>query len=247
MDNLRSWGVSYNNREYETIENYTESITYKIVVARYNENIDWLLPKEKNIIVYNKGPIPNKNIYKMPYKHFLKSVPNLGRESHTYLHYVIENYYNLPDIVLFTQGDTSDHKIKNDVNIIDTMINEAKMYGKSIPSKFKGKNKWLTPYWNQSVTSGGCIPINPDNHWKSMKYENNQFIVFHDWFVKYIQPEFPNENDYAVYTNGLFAVKKEIILKNSIDFYKKLIKRLVHSSDPVEGHFFERSWYYIFK
>ena len=247
MDKLRSWGTSYNNVEYEHIENYTEPITYKIVVARYNENIDWLLPKEKNIIVYNKGALPNKNSYKMPYKHFMELLPNVGRESHTYLHYVIENYYNLPDIVLFTQGNTSDHKIKNDVNIIDEMIIQAKLYGKSIPKKYYGKHKWFTPYWNNYVTSGGAIGINPDNHWKSMKYENNQFIVFHDWFVKYIQPEFPDKNDYAVYPNALFAVKKEIILKKSIDFYKNLIKRLVHSSDPVEGHFFERSWYYIFK
>lgn len=30
-------------------------MSYKIIVARYNENIDWLNSEMKNCIVYNKG------------------------------------------------------------------------------------------------------------------------------------------------------------------------------------------------
>ena len=30
-------------------------MSYKIVVARYNENIDWLDPVMNNCIIYNKG------------------------------------------------------------------------------------------------------------------------------------------------------------------------------------------------
>lgn len=31
------------------------SSTYKIVVARYNENIEWLQSEMDNCIIYNKG------------------------------------------------------------------------------------------------------------------------------------------------------------------------------------------------
>ena len=37
------------------------------------------------------------------------SLPNVGRESHTFLHYIIENYNNLPDEILFSQYDPMDH------------------------------------------------------------------------------------------------------------------------------------------
>ena len=77
-------------------------MSYKIVVARYNENIEWLNNEKLNCIFYNKGKqlnIDNEVI-----------LPNVGRESETYLHYIITNYDDLPDVVVFTQARISDHK-----------------------------------------------------------------------------------------------------------------------------------------
>jgi len=63
----------------------------EIVVARYNENLSWLkkLPKDIIITVYNKG---NDDINIPSIK-----LPNIGRESHTYLYHIIKNYNNLAD------------------------------------------------------------------------------------------------------------------------------------------------------
>ena len=64
---------------------------YKIIIARYNENINWLNSLVNNCIIYNKGEkldIDNQIILK-----------NVGRESHTYLNYIISNYENLPNII----------------------------------------------------------------------------------------------------------------------------------------------------
>lgn len=76
-------------------------MSYTIVVARYNENIDWLLPEMKNCIIFNKGkPIGLTNEI---------SLPNVGREADTYLNYIIQYYNAFPDVVVFTQGNISDH------------------------------------------------------------------------------------------------------------------------------------------
>ena len=74
-----------------------------IVVARYNENLDWLkdIPKNFNIIIYNKG-------LEDLTRPFIK-IPNVGRESHTYLYHIITNYNNLADITIFCQGDSIFH------------------------------------------------------------------------------------------------------------------------------------------
>jgi len=45
---------------------------------------------------------------------------------------------------------------------------------------------------------------------------------------------------------GCFAVKKEKILQNSIGFYEELLDILSKHKNPIEGHYMERLWCYIF-
>ena len=52
------------------------------VIARYEEDIDWLKDLKGNVIVYNKG---SDNL-SIPY---IKS-ENIGRESETYCRFIVE-------------------------------------------------------------------------------------------------------------------------------------------------------------
>ncbi len=78
----------------------------ELVIARYNEDVSWTTVIDNPDIVctiYNKGqPIHLRNI----------QLPNIGRESHTYLHHIIQNYNNLADITVFCQGDSVFHSPK---------------------------------------------------------------------------------------------------------------------------------------
>ena len=68
-----------------------------IVVARYNEDIKWLDEFNNfNVHLYNKGDDNLENSTKLP---------NIGREAHTYLTHIVENYDNLDDVIIFTQGN----------------------------------------------------------------------------------------------------------------------------------------------
>ena len=68
--------------------------------------------------------------------------------------------------------------------------------------------------------------------------------MFIDWFKENININYPNP--IHIYPNAIFAVKKELILNKPLEYYKKLILEVNHHINPTEGHFFERSWYYIF-
>ena len=70
--------------------------------------MDWLEPIANETIVYNKATSLNT---KIPVEKFqdVRTLPNVGRESHTYLTYVIENYDTLPDVITFSQGRIDDH------------------------------------------------------------------------------------------------------------------------------------------
>ena len=198
------------------------SYSTKIIVARYNENLDWLNPIIDNCIIYNKGNklgLSNEII-----------LDNVGREAETYLHYIIDNYDNLPDIVIFTQGNISDHRGSNDANILINMANEATIHNKSICFRDNCPENWNS--------------IDENNYYLHNNYKNNERISFGEWFKKHINPIYPSP--LLLYWNAIFAVKKELILNKPIEYYKNLILEVNHHINPTEGHFFERSWFYIF-
>lgn len=199
---------------------------YKIVVARYNENIEWLTPELHNCIIYNKGEPLHMNEIQLP---------NVGRESETYLRYIITNYHALPDIVVFTQARISDHKGSDDVNYLIRIKNEANQYKKSTNYITHYQSEHYS-YWDKEWNLIQGEYYLPDNYKTKM--------LFIDWFIANIG-EFPTP--IKIYANGIFAVKKEQILNKPIEYYQKLLLEVNHHINPSEGHFLERSWYYIFE
>lgn len=100
----------------------------KVVVARYNEDIRWILPIIDIVIVYNKGPddldyIPQNKIIKCK---------NIGKEGETYVKHILENYEQLDDYTVFIQGKIYDHIQPNSIEISHKifydLINETKTY-----------------------------------------------------------------------------------------------------------------------
>ena len=205
-------------------------MSYKIIVSRYNENINWLNSEIKNCIIYNKG-----NKLNIENEICLK---NVGRESETYLHYIITNYKNLPDVVVFTQAKISDHKKNADVNYLISIKDSALKYSKSTDfyrHNYIGNDKNWGKTWN----------LRKDGYYLKDNYKNDNPITFLEWFKNNIDTNYPNS--FCIYQNGIFAVKRENIINKPVDYYKKLILEVNHHINPSEGHFFERSWYYIFK
>lgn len=207
---------------------------YKVVVARYNEDISWLAPIQESCIIYNKGTplnLPNEILR-----------PNVGRESETYLHYIIENYDDLPNIVVFTQGNIADHLGANDTGYLLKMVLEAMEHGKSKPrliqnidSNDVSRIHW-GPAWNFRPDEKGSFYLYDC-------YKNNHHILFYDWFLQNIQPVYPDP--LHVYMNAIFAVKGELLRQRPREYYQKLMEEVNYHVNPVEGHFMERSWYYI--
>jgi hypothetical protein len=74
----------------------------RVVVTRYAEAVDWLAPFGADVIVYNKGPSLVVNA-----EAFGKVVasPNVGREIHASLSYIIDEWDRLPDFTVFCQAD----------------------------------------------------------------------------------------------------------------------------------------------
>jgi len=95
-----------------------EPAALEIVLARYEEDVSWLEDEYKPFVtIYNKGsPISVEGSGDLRAIGRIKSLPNVGREGHTYLWHVVNNYNNLADWTVFSQAErpSTGYGITND-------------------------------------------------------------------------------------------------------------------------------------
>jgi hypothetical protein len=72
----------------------------ELVVAKYKEDVAWAGACGMPAVIYDKSdaPVPGS-----------VSLPNIGREAHTYLHHIISRYNSLAEMTVFVQGNPFDH------------------------------------------------------------------------------------------------------------------------------------------
>ena len=91
-------------------------MTKQLILARYNEKVDWVknLPPDIEVIIYNKG------------RHEGNNLPNIGREAHTYLHHLCNG--KLADRMVFAQADPFYHCGNHFVNNLTVFLNGNKAF-----------------------------------------------------------------------------------------------------------------------
>lgn len=196
---------------------------YQIVVARYNENIKYLKSYKDMTIIYNKGDDD------IPIEFDIIKLPNIGRESHTYLYHIIQNYDNLADKTFFIQGKIDDHKLLS----FDEYFKENELFTGKL-SKYN-----INFIKNPIKHNGKYINEIKKGYLKKSKYTPYEWINMIGINITDI------DNFYMIW-GAIFSISKEIILKKPKIFYEHLIKYVDYDINPEEGHFFERSWYLIF-
>lgn len=197
------------------------------IVSRYTEDIEWLKPIMDSCVIINKGT-------KLSTEDVMRE--NVGRESESYLYYIIEHYDNLPEVCVFTQGNIADHTKKDPIVYLTELAAQAAKNGMSSPRAHCSNpyDKDWGPAWN----------VRPGGHFLKENYRNNRLLTFYEWFLLHISPRYPRL--LRIHMNGIFAIRRDLILSRPRQFYAKLIREVNWHSNPIEGHFMERSWVYIF-
>lgn len=90
------------------------------VIAKFKEDISWVKELSCAYNIYDKD----------------KDIPNVGREAETYLRYIIENYDNLPDHVVFLQGHPFDHLKEHNINFLNDCIQSINNSDVTIPLNY---------------------------------------------------------------------------------------------------------------
>jgi len=258
---------SFSKFNMETINNHI------IVIARYNENVDWLnrLIEQHNwinkIVIFNKGEDDINN--KQPHIISIVNLSNKGREGETYLNYIIDNYDTLPEHVWFIQANPFDHSpdIINMFSYNSVSQYNSKYQGltyrylKNIPENIEKDNRFFVnsnrtiDYFINKVTQQ-IVDIHSfydNSHERKVfnmeqKYDTTRFNCYYDYLCDYIGIDKPPNNIIGYTWAAMFYVNKSQILKHRNDVYQKLRTKLLEYDDQGgdEGYMLERIWHYIF-
>ena len=237
----------------------------EIVVARYNEDLTWLNPYLSIATIYNKGLEDIDNSI---------NIINVGRESHTYLYHIINNYENLADRTIFFQGGgpsfgyqgagKGGHLFSN--YSLDDYINSNKKLEYIMTSriKFDLSKISIRNGYDKHINIPKPITIQPDSKkkldfWKPwtnfigfqnfIEKKKNQYphsLSLSQFWNKYISNKYPIPNEIYYAQGAQFSVTREVIQRNPKQFYQQLIKELDYTIDPYQGYYMEWLWFYIF-
>jgi len=209
-----------------------------LVIARYNEDINYInqYKNDFNIILYNKGPkIELSDIQ-------IIDLPNIGREFHTFLYHIINNYDNLVDLTIFLPGSW---QLPGKLNRALETIKNAKNTKTTVIITESNLKDIKNLLFNFTLDEWGCTDhnnrkLNPDR-----KLLQSSVRPFGKWYENYFNHI--NSSDIKAITYfGICAIDKKHILQNPIDIYKKLYNELNTHNNPEVGHYMERAWSSLF-
>ncbi|MEX1111624.1 MAG: DUF3431 domain-containing protein, partial [Chthoniobacterales bacterium] len=191
----------------------------ELVVARHSEDLAWLrrVPRAFTVTVYDKGA-------NLP--HAL-TLPNLGREAHTYLHHLAERHNNLADLTVFVQGHPFDHA--PDLHKILCNLAEGSF---TVPDFH-----WLGFLADTDDPRGRRLFVpwskNPDRHELPLDEFHQQLFGS------------PGPEAYRFFVGAQFIVTRGTAQRRDLAFYQGA--RALSVSSPLTPHCFERCWDRIFQ
>jgi hypothetical protein len=215
-----------------------------LVVARYREDISWLAQTGFPALVYDKSEdgrdatvIPAGS--SAPSQIRVASLPNIGRESHTYLHHILCHYPDFPDYTVFLQGAPFFHMEEDTTpqGLARMILNLA---ARNV--RFKG----LAYYRIRCDRLGNPHHLRDPQHrgkWAGWGQDIPVGEVYARLFAGKV-PESFNTRAPA----GLFMVSRQRILDRPYGLYLRAMDMVLN--DPHDehntGHALERLWYIIF-
>jgi len=204
--------------------------TIELVVARYNEEVDWLYewaPFVDKITVYDKSDTPVKSLHP---KLTVERLPNVGRESHTYAHHFATKYDSLCDVTICTQGRYDDHMTRAQFEALVRGQEQNVTHGLDI--------QWSsTPMQHFGWTV--------ENNW-STAHMTPAGMSMAKFYLAYVGDDIVPEAEVSWWQNAEFRVTAHEVHGHARSKYAALEAALGGSPNPEAGHMMERFWRALF-
>lgn len=229
-----------------------------LVVSRYDEELSWLhdvtheILKDPGYVVqvylYNKGR-PDVDLMITDPRVTVRMVPlpNVGRESHTYLEHVVRMRSQprgdrCNGITVFLQGRMDDHiptGYRSIASFVSRMVDQA-----SRSASGESRNHAChTMFGSFNAVPGLRVAMFPG--------VGDSGRDFGTWFSDMIGPwrwSGQGEGGPTWWQHGVFAIITSRLISLDVDdsYFLSLRSQVDWHVNPEAGHYFERSWCYVF-
>ena len=194
------------------------------VINSYHGNTDWIKEYTDDVVFYDKKEL------------------NVGSNIYDYMSYIVDNYDNLPDKVLFGKTNMLERHITKEE------FDEA-LYLEKHPKQGTSNIRWLSTRYHDvrmpiayySIT-GLYHEIN--NSWYVQEHPHKYYSNYNDFARDFGLPA-PKYLGFA--PGACWIVPRENILKHPQEYYQRLKDIVLHDVNPAEAHMIERALYYIWQ
>ena len=252
----------------------------ELVVARFREPLNWLkrVPSDLRITVYDKSEshdASESNAYFDDHAPRFNRLmlPNIGRESHTYLHHIITRYQTLAPstppapLTIFCQGKPFDHAFDfhrtlrqladGDVAISDASMGDvavdavARHYAQTVRAASVADERLIREA-QAVVARCGFAPLGHITDSDDPRGER----LFKGWsknqdgrnldVAEFHRALFdaPQPEQYTFRLGAQFIVTSDCILRRPLAFYQRALQMSIEFPDAP--HCFERAWPFVF-
>ena len=204
-------------------------MSVRLVIAKYKEDVTWINKiKEHKITIYDKSDTPIINSIKLP---------NIGRETHTFLHHIVENYDNLDDVTVFLQGNPFEH-----IQVIMGWQYFGLPNAPYPPALTSEQLEKMCDKINNEIKHTSDLASFYQVVYNDPYYTNGGNVNKH---LSEILSENINNLSYSVSPGGQYIVPKKYILSRTKEVWKKALD-LLSLNEVWRGYSQELSWYYLF-
>lgn len=257
------WNIQYLGEERYRFRYVGESFNpsdVNLVVARFLERIDWVMAYNDIAVIYNKGNAV------FGFKRII-NVENVGREGHTYLYHIKENYKELAKTTIFIQADPFPHNPSilfgiDNYFLFDPLQPLGLRYLKQLnlpPKEYIKKNKVVTDYGLEYLKNDangdlicdafhdvGMVELRKDVDKHYPEYKSRTLIEGFLTRANFPIHSYPKQISFTFC--GLFSVHRDRILHYPVEVFQNLLNELIRkeSQGGVNGYVLEKTWLYIF-
>jgi hypothetical protein len=172
----------------------------EIVVARYKEDISWLLQVSPLwlITVYNKGPSNIPEAVTSAGNITIIELENKGREAETYAQHMLKRYHTIADLTIYIQGDPFDHSPE--------LLEAIKVLEKRTKLSYEERYIPLTIQYNSVIPPPHIVSGRKHRYYRvgSISAYTLDCIDFIDGPIQNVTNDWLNRNNYKIGTNILF-------------------------------------------
>lgn len=171
--------------------------------------------------MYNKSD--NYNFSKNNVKKIV-NLPNVGRETHSYLYHIIQNYDNLKEVTIFLPGSV---ELPNKFERSKNVVKNAKETNNTVLSCSKDDD-FVEKNYNFVIDN--YLSTNENN--KNLNTDTSMKVSDIRPYGKWYNSIFTNEKNTCITWASIIAVSRKNILQKPKSYYEKLIKEVDNHPNP---------------